>query len=341
MSENQYINREFSATPTLAKKFILPRPILIDPRISGTKHKLQIGGPEFFLHIPRLKAGNGDFVFCAPKICKHISEYSGIPRKTWDEFGGDGRAAWGKTISTRQNDQTPDVYLNSVMITTSKLSKRVRLSSNRVKIIHDRLIHWYTVFAKWVELTIYQDLDYLLDSGMDTVYGVSTGSWVNIANNGILVQHASIKLSRHKPYKPVQLNLKMLRSFVRKANNKEEVSLADSILIDARRKLYRQDYNGSCLHFCQYIEASFREQIQSYFEKQGVKENIISRFLERRLLSDLIHDSKKFRLTMHITNTEAEDLVSLRNRLVHVRYNADANDVVLPKRVADNIFISR
>lgn len=338
MSKNQYTNAELGNIPTLAKKFIFPKPILISPKASGTKHKLKIGRTEFILHVPRLKTSNGNFIFYAPSICKR----SGIPAKTWDKLGGDSRSAWGKVVeSSRGNNEIPSLYLKSVMITTTKLSKRARLPDKRLKDIHDRLIHWYTIFAKWVELTTYQDLDYLLDSNVAGSFGVSTGSWVNKTNDGTLVQHASIKLNRDKPYKSVQLDVKMLRSFICKANCREEVSLADSMLVDARRKLYRQDYHGCCLHFCQYIEASFRNQIQIYLKKQGMNDDIASRFLERRLLPDLIVDSRKFKLPTHMTNRESDKLVFLRNKLVHVRYNANTKDVVLPRRVSDSIFDSR
>lgn len=322
---------------SLQKKITLPVGIKVAPELLGTSHEILMRSDLYAtLHFPKSAKKNNDIGISAPLMPPVPYEIGTLKKNdanvefTWLQWGSN---------NTIVNNELQSAEVCAFILTFEGEYYTVDNASIALSRLEDYILSWYVIFGEWVELLTQQDLN---ETGLDSIIShdnVQDNYWsIKTNNDWISVTPNVTKLTTNLQTNYIPLTEKSLKLAINYSNTSQNVSYENKILIDARRRLHREDYSTSCLYFGQYIEATARKRIREYLELKGTDTQIIDEFLEKRALNDLLGTCKSFSLDMNLSSREKEAIGKLRNNAAHARGQLSHSDALRSQKLADKVY---
>lgn len=317
------------------KKIILPVGVLVDPSLLGKSYAISLSGTDVVLHLPHPSKKKAVGIE-SPLQPPGPYESSGL--KNWDKDLEGAWLQWGTNMAIKHGIITSSKVDGIILSIDGPFNGPAQLDPI-LGTIDSKFVNWYRIFANWIELVTSQDLNQASTDVVMTDESLQEFWTGKIGENTVRAETTdSIKLTINLNSTPKNLSEPELLSAIIAANKSIDVSYENKILIDARRKMNRADYNGSCLYFGQYIEATARKRIREYFDSESIERKVTDEFLEKRSLSNLLNSCKRFDIDMGLSNKERERLEKLRNITAHAREIMVFQDAKDSWNIADKVY---
>jgi len=302
---------------SLQKIIKLPVSILVTPETLSRGYKFKLGNDIGKLHFPIIREYKGKIGMMAPHT-PPAPYFTGVLDKM-DEYGTNKSTYWGDNVEANK-DRVVVSRVAAVVITIDKLLDSYDSARKDIRLLEDHFLQWYGDFSEWLELLSGQDLGIAPKDKITSPDELSSNLWsINIgkvwtnAGPDVTNLNINIKSSRHV------IDELILAQAIANADIARTVSFEDTLLIDGRRRHNREDFNGSCMYFGQYIEAIARKSIKEYMDSKSTEVAIVDAFLDSKTLNSLLKDCRKFGLNMGMSKAEESNVSKIRNIAAHAR----------------------
>jgi hypothetical protein len=319
----------------LQKKIILPVSISTVPELLGMEFDISFRKIDATIHFPQSSKHNDKVGLNAP-LMPPVPYESGV-LKLMDSSLPGAWLQWG-TNSTTEKGILTSVSIAGIILTLDGEYKDLSTARKTLNDIESKFLEWYRVFGAWLDLLSCQDLNlaepdsFITKNTMNELWSVRIGkNWTNAGPDVIY-------LTTSMRSKPTLINEAFVNEAIKRANKGDDVSSENKLLMDARHRYNRADYNGSCLYYGQYIEVTARRKIIEYFDSQKIDVKISNAFLENKAIYELLDSCKKFSIDMNLSNRQRDEVCMIRNLTAHARRGLTLHYAQEMETYANNVF---
>jgi hypothetical protein len=300
----------------LQKKIILPVGINTVPELLGMEFDISFQKIKAKIHFPQSSRHNDEVGISAP-LLPPVPYDAGV-LKLMDKGLAGAWLQWGVN-STLEKGTLTSVRVDGIILTLDGEYKTMDSVRSVLNDIESKFLEWYRVFGAWLDLLSCQDLNlaepdsFITKNTMSELWSVRVGKeWSNASPDAIY-------LTINTRSRRVLIDEALVKEAIKRANKGYDVSPENKLLMDARHRFNRGDYNGSCLYYGQYIEVTARRKIIDYFDSQKIDIMISNAFLESKAIYELLDSCKKFSINMNLSNRQRDEVCKIRNLTAHAR----------------------
>ena len=319
----------------LQKKIILPVKIAAKPELLGKSYDILLGKLPGAIHFPQPSKHNDKVGINAPLMPP--TPYDKGVLKLMDQDTAGAWLQWGVNSSIQQGNLAI-VSVGGLILTLDGDYNSIDEIRSILGDIDRRFLEWYQIFGAWLDLLSGQDLNeaepdnFISEDSLNGLWSVRCDDrWTNAGPS-------SIYLTTDIKSKVNTVTNVMVLEAVKRANSGEPVGFEHKLLIDARHRFNRGDFNGCCLYYGQYIEVTARYKIRDYFDSKGIDQAITNVFLESRAIFELLDSCKKFSIDMNLSNKQREEVCKIRNLTAHARRELTLHYAREMEIYASNVF---
>ncbi|MDB5175551.1 MAG: hypothetical protein JWM81_409 [Candidatus Saccharibacteria bacterium] len=319
----------------LQKKVILPVSISTVPELLGMEFDISFRKINAKIHFPISSKHNDKVGINAPLLPP--APYDTGVLKMMDKGLAGGWLQWGANSSI-ENGSLSSVSVGGIILTLDGDFETRDEARTTLNAIESKFLEWYRVFGAWLDLLSCQDLNtaepdsFISKNTMNDLWSVRVGKEWSNAGPDVIYLTTDIKS------KKLMINEAMVREAIKRADKGDDVSTENKLLMDARHRFNREDYNGSCLYYGQYIEVTARRKIIDYFDSQEIGVEISNAFLENKAIYDLLDSCKKFSIDINLTNKQRGEVCKIRNLTAHARQSLTLHYAQEMETYANKVF---
>lgn len=300
----------------LQKKIILPVGISVAPDLLGRDFEIKFRNNNASIHFPQPSKHADQVGISAPLLPPKPYE-TGVLRLMDKDLPG-AWLQWGMNSSIEKG-LLKSASVNGIILTLDGEYESIDDIRSIINDIESKFLEWYRVFSSWLDLLSCQDLNqaepdsFITKDTMTDLWSIRVKKeWTNDGPDVIY-------LTSDIRSKFELIDEMIVNEAIKRANKGDDVRSENKLLMDARHKFNRNDFNGSSLYYGQYIEVTARRKITDYFISQNIDIKISNAFLENKAIYELLDSCRKFSINMNLSNKERDEVCKIRNLSAHAR----------------------